>query len=686
MATISASIRIFDGMTQPLRSMLNASNLLISSFESMQDASGRAVNTAGLAAARNELANAGAQMTRMEEDITRANQRQQQFNNSLHSGGAFASNLTSEIKRMAAVYLSFQGVKNLLQISDVMAQTNARLTIMNDGLQTTAQLNQMIYESAQRSRSLYIDTAKIVSRIGMNAGQAFSNSREIIAFAEQLNKKFIIAGASTEEMNSALLQLTQGLGSGVLRGEELNAVFESAPNIIQSIADYMDKDIGQIRKMASEGMLTADVVKNAIFAAADETNKTFESMPKTFSQIWSNISNQALVKFKPILDHLNKIANSKRFDKMIAGLIGGLSVIAMAATTLFGVISTVAGIFVDNWGIIEPIIWGIVAALIVYNAVMGIAWLTTLKDLAAKVAHTVASWGQTAAIIAMTLAQEGLNAALALCPITWIIIAIIALIAILYIVIAVINRWKGTSISATGIIAGHFMLLMAFIHNNFVVPFWNTFAALGNFFGNLFNNPVAAVKVLFYDLALTVMGYMRTMASAIETMINKIPGIKVDITSGFDGFYSKLEKAQKKVKDKSGWVEYMGKLNYADYSKAYSVGYDWGKGAVDKLSNLGSFSNPLGDGIGGMGNVINGIKDDTGKMKDSMEITEEDLKYLRDIAERDVINRFTTAEIKVEMSNTFGDIRETVDVDGVLDHLTTKIGEQMAVAAEGVHS
>ncbi|MFB8858240.1 tape measure protein, partial [Clostridioides difficile] len=297
MATIQTSIRIFDGMTPAFRHMTTAMNIVLSSFEQLQRTSSNAVNANSIIRAREELARAEAGFDRLERQIRESDNQQRKLNEDINKGASSTDRLVGSAKKLAATYLGIRTLGGLGNLSDQMTSTNARLGMINDGQQSDAGLNKMIFQSAERSRASYLDTAQIVSRIGMNAGKAFSSTKEIVGFAEQLNKKFVIAGASTEEMNSALLQLTQGLSSGVLRGEELNAVFESAPNIIQSIADYLDVDIGKIRGMASEGMLTADIVKNSLLAAAEQTNAEFEKMPYTFSQIWTSIKNNAIMIF-----------------------------------------------------------------------------------------------------------------------------------------------------------------------------------------------------------------------------------------------------------------------------------------------------------------------------------------------------------------------------------------------------
>ena len=371
----------------------------------------------------------------------------------------------------------------------------------------------------------------------------------------------------------------------------------------------------------------------------------------------------------------------------------------------------------DNWSWIGPIVWGVVAALLAYHgallAVNGAqAAHNTLEAIsnglkAVAAAHSAMKAGATLAEAAATTtatgAQIGLNAALLACPVTWIVLAIIALIAIIYAAVGAINHFAGTSVSATGIIAGVFATLGAHIINTFVVPVWNQFATIANFFGNVFNDPVAAVKVLFYDMALTVVGYIKNMAEAIENLINKIPGVTVDITSGLDNFYSGLEQAQQAVKDESGWVEYVKKMDFIDYGDAALAGYNFGQEIEDKVGDLfGNFgytpgsiddlleqyggNYPPGSPLDDLGGDVGDIADNTGSMARSMDLSGEELKYLRDIAERDAINRFTTAEVKIDMTGMQNRIEGGADLDGVIRELTDGFTEALLTAAEGVHA
>ena len=655
MGTIRTAIALYDGVTSPLQSMHKAMGVVLNTFEAMQQASGRAVDTAAIREAREEWARAGTAFDTIEENIRNANNEQQNFNNSIRGGSNSANGLLSIIKKVAIAAGGIAGINKALNISDELASTKARLNLLVDDGGSVEALEQKIMASAQRSRASYLTTAKAISQMGLMAGDAFANNDELIAFTETLNKAFVNVGAGTQQIEAATLQLTQAMASGVLRGEELNSVFENAQPVIQAIADYLGEPIGKIRTLAAEGKITADIVKNSLLMAADDINAKFESMPMTWGQVFTKASNIALQVIQPLLNGINWLAdNISIIGPAVLALAGAFAVFQIAA----------------HWTEIAA------AATAIYHGVVnflsiGFGILT----------------GNTAAASAAVFT---FNSALLANPIVWVVMLIMILIGALYAAVAAVNKFKGTSVSATGIIAGAFAVLGAFLINSFIVPAQNGFARFANFIGNVFNNPIAAVEVAFYDMFLTVLGYISKLAHAIEDVINKIPGVTVDITSGLDNFYAGIEKAQQKVKDESGWVEYVKKMDFIDYSDAASAGYKFGQGIDDKVS--GFFGGGL-DSIDAfnMGNAWDGIYGNTADTAantaataEALDVAEEDLAYLRDIAEREAINRFTTAEIKIEQHNE-NHISSEMDIDGIMDAWTENFAERLVVSAEGVH-
>lgn len=630
---------------------------------------------------------------------------QGRFNQEIQEGVQQSNQLINTIKSAATAYIGIQGIKKTLEISDNFIQTTARLNMMNDGLQSTEELVNMTYAAAQDARGSFASMADVVARFGNNAGSAFESSAEIIAFANLIQKQMTIAGASTQEAANATLQLSQGLAAGALRGEELNSILEQAPTIARTIESAMGWDAGSIKSYAEQGLVTAEVVKNAMLGSANEINARFYDMPVTWEQTCQSMQNTALIAFRPVLQRINQIANSEPFQKFAAGAAEAMAVVAIIMLDIFEFASGIYGFVVDNWSMISPVIYGVAAALAVYygaqlaaNTIDTISHGIHIAMAGAQMLHAAATGGLTAATAAEIAAQNGLNASMYACPIVWIIVLIIALIALFYAAVAAVNHFAGTSISATGLIAGYFAVCAAHFINGFI-RIQNTIASFVNFLGNVFNDPVAAVKVLFYDMCLTVIGYILNMANAIESVINKIPGVEIDITSGLDNFYSEIEAAQQQVKDESGWVEYVKKWEYIDYTDAWDAGYSFGEGIDESIANF-NLSDLFGganeipqpedylpqfEGYGGYDDKLDDMSGDLGAIRDSLEISAEELKYLRDAAEQESINRFTTAEIKIDMSGMQNTINSNDDIDGFMTKLTDSVNEAVDSTLEGVH-
>lgn len=638
---------------------------------------------------------------------------QGRFNQEVSAGTQQANELTNTIKRAVAAYVSIQSVGKALNISDELVQTTSRLNMMNDGVQTTAELVNMVYAAAQDARGSFSQMADVVARFGNNAKDAFSSSEEVVAFADLIQKQMTIAGASTQEAANAELQLSQALGSGVLRGDELNSIFEQAPNLIQNIADYLDVPIGKIREMAADGELSADVVKAAIFSAADDINSKFNEMPMTWGQIWQSMQNTALIAFQPVLQRLNDLANSEAFQTFIQGAIEAMATLANILLNVFEIAASVGAFIGDNWSIIAPIIYGVIAALGAYLAIMGIVNAITAISAAidaTKAAADALAAGQT---FLWTVQQYGLNAALAACPITWIIVLIIALIAIIFAVCNAIAKMTGIANSGFGVITGGVNVVIQFFKNlgltvaNIALGIGNAIAALASNMMTAFHNAICNVQSWFYNLLSTALSVIEGICAAL----NKLPFVEFDysgISSAADDYAAKASEAAGNKEDyqsisdafnegfttfdafQDGWA-----------SDAFNAGAAWGDGIADKVSNfslsdvfgqtdipnVGDYTSGFNDAIAnsGVGDSIGNIDDNTGKIKDSLDVTEEDLKYLRDIAEQEAINRFTTAEINVDMSGMQNTVNSGDDIDGFMTKLTDSVNEAVDNMTEGVH-
>lgn len=635
---------------------------------------------------------------------------QGRFNQEISAGTQQANELTNTIKRAVAAYVSIQTVGKALNISDELVQTTSRLNMMNDGVQTTAELVNMVYAAAQDARGSFSQMADVVARFGNNAKDAFSSSEEVVAFADLIQKQMTIAGASTQEAANAELQLSQALGSGVLRGDELNSIFEQAPNLIQNIADYLDVPIGKIREMAADGELSADVVKAAIFSAADDINSKFNEMPMTWGQMWQSMQNTALIAFQPVLQRLNDLANSEAFQTFIQGAIEAMATLANILLNVFEVAASVGAFIGDNWSIIAPIIYGVIAALGAYLAIMGIVNAITAISAAidaTKAAADALAAGQT---FLWTVQQYGLNAALAACPITWIIVLIIALIAIIFAVCNAIAKMTGIANSGFGVITGGVNVVIQFFKNlgltvaNIALGIGNAIAALASNMMTAFHNAICNVQSWFYNLLSTALSVIEGICAAL----NKLPFVEFDysgISSAADDYAAKASEAAGNKEDyqsisdafnegfttfdafQDGWA-----------SDAFNAGAAWGDGIADKVSNfslsdvfgqtdipnVGDYTSGFNDAIAnsGVGDSIGNIDDNTGKIKDSLEVSEEDLKYLRDIAEQEAINRFTTAEVTINQTNN-NNVSSDTDLDGFITALDDAMGEAIDEVTNG---
>lgn len=532
------------------------------------------------------------------------------------------NSLTSSVLRLAASYVSIQGLKKAVDLSDSLVSMRARLDRMNDGLQTTQELETMIYQSAQRSRGSFTDTMGLVSQLGTMAGDAFGSSKEIVQFAEQLNKQLTLSGAYGSSAQAAIFQLEQGLASGVLRGDELNSVMEQAPALAKSIADYMQVSVGELREMGSQGQITADIVKKALFEAAEDTNAEFEKTPMTWAQVWTVASNTAVRALDPLLTAINWVANN--LDVAIP------LVVSLGAA--FGVLLIAA-----NW--------------------------TNILATATKTAASM---------------QAFYNAVMAANPIALTAAAVLVLVAALYGGVAAFNKLTGSSISATGIITGAFTTMGAFILNGTLVPLHNGFAAFVNFLGNAFNDPITAIDVLFYDMSITILKYVQNVAQGLEGLINMIPGVEVNMTSGIDKLIGKLEYGRNWTIKQNGYKEYIKPWENFDLGKAYTNGYNWGAN-LGKSGLMGTSTAELEiPQAADVKDLLGNIDKNTGRIAKTVDLSDEQIKMLVDVAERKYVNNVNltsqTPMITVQGQNT-GDTEK--DARNLADNLRDLLLDMM---------
>lgn len=548
-----------------------------------------------------ELASAATKAAEAAQKATTANRDHKK---STDEAKKSADQLTQSLKSLVASYISIQGLKKAANLSDSLVSMRARLDRMNDGLQTTKELEDMVYAASMRSRGDFMDTMGLVSQMGTMAGDAFSSSKEIVQFAEQLNKQLRLSGASGSSAQAAILQLEQGLASGVLRGDELNSVMEQAPAIAKSIADYMHVSVGELREMGSQGQITADIVKNALFAAAKDTNAEFEKTPMTWAQVWTVASNTAVRALDPLLTAINWVANN--LDVAIP------LVVSLGAA--FGVLLIAA-----NW--------------------------TNILATATKTAASM---------------QAFYNAVMAANPIALTAAAVLVLVAALYGGVAAFNKLTGSSISATGIITGAFTTMGAFALNTFVVPVWNSFAALINFFLNSTNNFGQSFTIMLNDLYISFLQWVQGIAQAFEKLVQKIPviGEHFGFTEGlgFNSYVEQKKNENQNRKNSMGWTDYMKPIENFDLGKSYKSGYNWG-------ANLGK-SGLMGTSTGELEipqaadvkDLLGNIDKNTGKIAKTVDLSDEQIKMLVDVAERKYVNNVNltsqTPMITVQGQNT----------------------------------
>ena len=723
MASIATAIKLNDQMSNPIRSITNAMNMMLSAWDSLESSTSDGLNIGDVESIRSELDKASRAMENIEDNanqaargVDRMDDEQQQFNRHVQQGANAMDGLGDQIMGAVGAYVSLQSLGKLVNLSDEFTQTTARLNMINDGAQTTEELFGKISASANRSRASISNTADLVAKLSLNAGDAFASNNEAILFAENLNKLYAIAGTEQAAMQSSALQLTQALGSGVLRGEEFNAVFEAAPNIMQVVADYMNVPIGKLREMAAEGQITANTVKYALLNATDQIDQRFQSMPMTWQQVWTQVMNALYYATIPVLNAINWMA--------------------------------------QNWSNLAPIIGGVVTVMGLYLTALGIYKGLLVASAAAEALRGAAMSFASGATFAATAQQYGFNSALLACPITWIVLGIILLIVALYAAVNAWNEMTGESISATGILVGALMTAVAFIWNLFValVGFLcdcinavaNPWIQFANFFANIFNAPIQTIIYAFRDLATNILNTLFSIADAIDTVFGS------NLSAAVGDWQSSLDAMVYDLSEKYGEGSYQAVAEEWDLKAedfgispwAYNDAFNWGYYKGEKLeanfedmfAGFKEFSmddllkNPDGsntwDGkdwsadIGefdaeawdpnnfkdwmpeGGGNAkypsydelmaIEGntdeIKSSAGSIEQSLDITNENLKYLRDLAEQETINRFTTAEIKVEMGGVNNTVNQNTDLDGVIDYMVTGVQEAMERVAEGVHN
>lgn len=654
MGVINETLRLTDGFSASFRTFNDLGNQATQTAFNLDKNLTRAMGKSA-GAVIGSIRQLGDQLEQQNQTLQEIINKQKQHKQEVDKTTKSANNLASAFGKIIAVSGIIMLGRTLVGISDTMTQMTAKLNLINDGAQSTAKLQQMIYQSAQRSRSVYTDTANIVTRLSMNAKEAFDSNAETIQFAENLNKQFKIAGASQEEMNSATLQLTQGLSAGLLRGEELNAVFESAPNLIRNIADYLGVGIGEIRELASDGQLTADVVKNAILAATDEINENFESIPMGYEDAMTMVQNAGMNAFQRVGKQMNDFLNSDTGEKVLNGLIGGMDLLADAASGVISILESGAGFVVENWDYIAPILFGIAAAF----AAAGVAALAS--GASAAVAWAMANW-----------------------PLLLVFAAVVGLIFLL--------KQLGVSWEQIGEVVGGVLGGLYTVVYTVFAYWWNIIATFVEFFANVFNDPVAAIANLFAGLLDTVLGVVETATQAIDALLGS------DIAGAVSGFRDKVNDF---VAEKFGENEIkIKRMDTTDVEGNVLAGMEMGSNFGAKMDNMNFSLEDIAGGVGDLGSSLSGLGaggsigsigdvGSVGKVKSiegDVTLADEDLKLYRDLAERRYMN---SVELQTLAPNISVSIPESaaknLTADDVAEKLKAVLIQQAAAHTSVAH-
>lgn len=639
--------------------------------------------------------------------------------NTLHNKMNGVSNASETLKAsMGGIMNSFAGnllastvmngigaikgaIESIQDTATEWAQVQARLKLVAGSQENAIYLNKQIFESAQRARGGYLEMADAVIKVSQSAHDAFPDPRQAVEFMEGIQKVFAIGGASKEAQKNAMLQLTQGLASGQLQGDEFRSIAENAPMIENIIAKSMGVSRGELKKLASEGKVTADVIKNAIMNNLPEIEKQFESLPKTWGDHMQSIKNKAIRAFEPVFQRISDLANSEGIRELVDNVTGAIQTVAPVFYWLVGVIGETINTAVWAFNTLSNFVRQhssiMYTAMIILGGVMafyaiqaGIAAGRTIIAAGAMAIKAVADWAETAALLAMIVAQEGLNAALYACPLTWIIGLIVAVIVIIYLAVEAINYFCDANISVLGIVVGAFWAFGSAIFNVFALG-WNIIAAFVNFLANIFKDPLHAVANLFIDIWNGIWQFVKARINDIIDAINKIPGVNIDKVGGSTGVLERFEIA-------GGETTVMGKMDYSSVTGAALNGY--GVGAGLSLENLlpdmkgvqtpqefdaskltpGADHDAANKTAGNTGKIAKS----TDKTAKAVDMTAEEIKALRESAIDKSLKKWQDANvIHIQMNNDV-EINNGTDLDGFTSQISKGLKDAFAIQREGI--
>lgn len=682
MATIQTAIQLQDRVTPILSGVVRGLHQTISGFEDLHRASGNAVNSASLQAARNSLAQVGAQLQQINHQsavgngLSAATQAAEQSTGALVLGWGKAGLAIAGVTM--GIGAAVAETSKLVAASDEYAGIMARIKLVTGSAEEAAALNDQIYYSALRARGGYAEMASAVSKLGLTAKEAFPDPKTIVPFVENIQKLFTIGGTDAVRQKDAMLQLTQALGSGKLQGDEFRSIAEAAPMIEQMVSRYMGVTQGELKALSTEGKITAEVMKNAILGATDEIEKQFAQMPKKWADNWQQIKTIAFREFVPVFSKLSELANSPAVQGIGEGIVTGIHYAAAGIVWLMDTIeglynaASTVGTYIGSWlsagfviagqaalGFLDicaamfPVIAAGAAGLAAAWAVLNARMLANMAISAAAAAWhailTAWAWAQTAAVWAVNTAKAA-----------WAALTMGVAGAQLFLAFAV------------ALVTGNLLVIAAIIAGVVVAAL----ALWGLASSNLAESFANAMDFII-DSCQTGVNAMVGMINGLIDVINKAAG-------GLNGLFG-TSIAQI---DHVGEVNFQGAKKWTGYIREGTFMQNLGDalGGMVQMPQMPDLTRPPVMAVDGMGDLADKAKktaDHTGRMADKLDASNEDLKRLREIAERDSINRFTTAKIKVDMTN-HNNVNNNMDLDGIVGHLNNKLTEQMAIAAEGV--
>lgn len=592
-------------------------------------------------------------------------------------------------------------IESIQDTATEWAQVQARLKLVAGSQENAIYLNKQIFESAQRARGGYLEMADAVIQVSQSAHDAFPDPRKAVEFMEGIQKVFAIGGASKEAQKNAMLQLTQGLASGQLQGDEFRSIAENAPMIENIIAKSMGVSRGELKKLASEGKITAEVIKNAIMNNLPEIEKQFESLPKTWGDHMQSIKNKAIRAFEPVFQRISDLANSEGVRELVDNVTGAIQTVAPVFYWLVGVIGETINTAVWAFNTLSNFVRQhssiMYTAMIILGGVMafyaiqaGIAAGRTIVAAGAMAIKAVADWAETAALLAMIVAQEGLNAALYACPLTWVIGLIVAVIVVIYLAVEAINYFCDVNISVLGIVVGAFWAFGSAIFNVFALG-WNIIAAFVNFLANVFKDPLHAVANLFIDIWNGIWQFVKARINDIIDAINKIPGVNIDKVGGSTGVLERFEIA-------GGETTVMGKMDYSSVTGAFGEGYNIGANLSlgDLMPSMPGVKTPQEfdaskitpgadhDAADKTKKNTGKTAKNTGKIAKSIDMTNEEIKALRESAIDKSLKKWQDANvIHIQMNNDV-EINNGTDLDGFTSQISKGLKDAFAIQREGI--